>query len=452
MLLDPYKVHRWLNVRKLTPTQLAERTHIDDGDIHRLLTGERVDVNDELGARLAATLSIDAQQIADGAGRELTVIALSAAEVHATRRAIQRDGIHFYNYYSMAGAPGRVAPVILDILCPSDRVPKLNNGHLEPAITVNLGPGDIHGRWAEALDDDSWRVLEANRESDDWIRGDSYVEPSYCPHSYSLASDVPARIISYTAQSELASLFGELNQWTPAAFEEFMRDFSEGQPADLLRSILRRRGFDLASAAHMSEIPLDRLRAWLAADDRALSVQELRRLGERLGFDYRVLLPAPHQYNKIGVTYRSIGESRSSTRSFGSYTFASMACAPHLSGLGGLFMLVHGTEGHQSVLDLVDNTETHYMVLAGDATLVWRDAEGHLDQVQLSADGTAWVAPYVEHGWFGDAAVIKLSSGRHVSYLDQLELTNTFDASGTLRRGWRDQSGWGYDGDATGSS
>ena len=26
-------------------------------------------------------------------------------------------------------------------------MPKLNNGHLEQAITVNLGPSDIFGRW-----------------------------------------------------------------------------------------------------------------------------------------------------------------------------------------------------------------------------------------------------------------------------------------------------------------
>ena len=28
---------------------------------------------------------------------------------------------------------------------------KLNNGHLEQAITVNLGPGDIYGRWGENI-------------------------------------------------------------------------------------------------------------------------------------------------------------------------------------------------------------------------------------------------------------------------------------------------------------
>ena len=57
----------------------------------------------------------------------------------------------FYNYYSLPIPEGFVGPVILDILCPKNKLPKLNNGHLEQAITINLGNSDIYGRWGKKL-------------------------------------------------------------------------------------------------------------------------------------------------------------------------------------------------------------------------------------------------------------------------------------------------------------
>ena len=32
---------------------------------------------------------------------------------------------------------------------PKEKMPTLNNGHLEPAITVSLGPNDIYARFAK---------------------------------------------------------------------------------------------------------------------------------------------------------------------------------------------------------------------------------------------------------------------------------------------------------------
>ena len=47
--------------------------------------------------------------------------------------------------------PGYVAPVLIDILCPKNKLPKLNNGHLESAITLSLGPNDIYARFGKKL-------------------------------------------------------------------------------------------------------------------------------------------------------------------------------------------------------------------------------------------------------------------------------------------------------------
>lgn len=452
MHVDSFQLGRWLNARKLTSERLATRAGMSSPELRDLLDGTVTAIPDDRAVRLAAALGVAPAQLANGATHELSVIVMTAAELRATCRPIQRDGIHFYNYYSMAGPPGHVAPVILDILCPAGRAPQLNNGHLEPAITVNLGPGDIYGRWAEDLTSDSWRVMAANRDDRAWICGDSYVEPSFCPHSYSLASERPARIISYTGQSYLADLLSELNHWTPAAFEAFIDDIGSGEPAVLLRSILRRHGFTAATAADATDSSREGLKRWLAGRYDALSLRDLRSLGERLGFDYRILLPAPRHHEELGLTYCSIEQSRASVRTFATYKVASMASASHLPGLCGLFMMIRsGKATGRATLDIVDSTETHYMVLDGEATLAWDLPDGSDGEAQLATDGTAWVAPYVRHGWTGDATVIRLSSGRHVSYLDQLELTNTFSAEATLRRGWRDRRGWGYD-DAAGSS
>lgn len=134
-----------------------------------------------------------------------------------------------------------------------------------------------------------------------------------------------------------------------------------------------------------------------------------------------------------------------SQRFFRSYQVASMASAPHLSDLSGLFMRVEKQTAAADPLDLVELGETHYMVTAGELTLAWRDAGGDISRQTLLADGTAWVAPFVEHAWFGDGALIKLGSGRHVGVLDQLELTSTFEAPSTIRRARGDVLGWGYD-------
>ena len=42
----------------------------------------------------------------------------SSEKINKTKRSINRDGIHFYNYYSLPSPDGFVGPVILDILCP----------------------------------------------------------------------------------------------------------------------------------------------------------------------------------------------------------------------------------------------------------------------------------------------------------------------------------------------
>ncbi|NUW35463.1 histidine kinase [Nonomuraea sp. SMC257] len=443
MRVDAYKVMHWMNVRKMTAAQVAEASGVEPERFAASLTGAGDDEwPDSMAAAVARTLVIEPEKLAASGRRDLTVITRTARELHGTRRPIQRDGIHFYNYYTMAAPPGAVAPVILDILCPADRVPALNNGHMEPAITVNLGPGDIHGRWGEELDEATWQVMRANRDDDAWIVGDSYVEPSFCPHSYSLVSDAPARIVSYTGHSNLASLVEDVNDWAERPAQELVEWLGDHGPDGLTPyrlavELLARRGHTPESAAAMLGMSGEKLAAALEEGSDGV----LRELGSALGLDHRMLLRPERRHDRVGKTYRDVAECRRDARRFRGYRATSLACAPHLPDLTGLYLRVDGDEGE----DLRELAETHYLVTGGEVTLHWTAADGRAASARLDADGTAWVAPFVAHRWTGDGALIKLGSGRHLSYLDLYELTNTYSAAATLRRARRDGRGWGYD-------
>ena len=435
MRIDPFKLAHWMNARKYTVAQTADLAALPLDELRRVLDGGGGELDPAAAAALAAALSVEPAQLAGAAQRDLTVVHKSADEMHASRRPIQRDGIHFYNYYTLAAPEGRVAPVVLDILCPADRLPALNNGHLEPAITVNLGPGDINGRWGDEITEETWRVLYANQDADRWITGDSYVEPSYCPHSYSLASDTPARIVSYTARSNIAPLMTEANSWSSGAFEEALKALSgKVTTAAVLDLCLARRMHSRASAAAAAGLdPAD------LEGEPPLDV--LRRLGHALGFDYRVLLPADDQHDGVGKTWTTVDDSRRSRRVHGTYEAASMASAAHLPDLVGTFLRVD-TDGPGA--DLLDHAENHYFVADGQLTLTWDGPEGP-ESAELGPDGSAWTGPFVRHRWHGTGTVLKFGSGAHLGYQDWLELTNTFEPAATLRRGRRDVSGWGYD-------
>ena len=49
-------------------------------------------------------------------------------------------------------------------MCPKNKLPKLNNGHLEPAITISMGPNDIYARFSEKLNKDTWIKFKINKD------------------------------------------------------------------------------------------------------------------------------------------------------------------------------------------------------------------------------------------------------------------------------------------------
>ena len=126
-------------------------------------------------------------------------------------------------------------------------MPKLNNGHLEQAITVNLGNSDIFGRWGERKNKENFSKIKFNSsKKNNWIVGDTYVEPTYCPHTYSRATNKNSQILSYTAKSPLEKLIRNLNSCSEENYKNFLKkiDFNKIR-SSVLNLYLNNKGISL---------------------------------------------------------------------------------------------------------------------------------------------------------------------------------------------------------------
>ena len=141
--VDILKLNHFLNARKITTKQILSK---NKSLYKKLVVNKNFKPNKKEIKFLEKKIIIPLSNIS--VKKKLPdYIFWNYKKIKKTKRSINRDGIHFYNYYSLPTPPEYIGPVILDILCPKNKMPKLNNGHLEQAITVNMGPGDINGRW-----------------------------------------------------------------------------------------------------------------------------------------------------------------------------------------------------------------------------------------------------------------------------------------------------------------
>lgn len=442
--IDPVKLMRWLNARKLTVSAFGEAVGISADRLDADIGSDVLAWDGDLAGRAAEVLDLEIDQLAASPKAQAAVYR-SAASSEAERRVVRRDNIDFYIYYSLAAPRGHVGPVILDILCPRDRLPELNHGHLEPAITINLGPGDINGRWGEELTGDTWSVLAANKDEDRWITGDSYFEPSFCPHTYSLATDVPARILSYTGTSPLAGLIDRANAWPADSFDALLHDLGERlEPATILRQAMRRRSFDAKSLCATAGVDEQAVGDFLSGAEHALDLPALRRIGSTIHCDYRLLLPADATRDRLGKSSCTLKESRASIRSFGEYLVADMAGSSAAPDMLGMFLLVDRS-GTSEVIDLRDPPATFYLVTEGTGTAYWHGEGGTSFRQELGQWDSLWIGPNVAHGFTGRASLLRMGDAGSYSYADSLELGNAYRPAWTLGRARQNRQGWGYD-------
>ena len=170
IILDIYKVNHWMNARKITLNLLKKKKK---NLYNKLIKKKKFSINTKELEFFKKYLDVHQNDIV--LKEKLpSYIFYSREKIFSTKRPIKRDGIHFYNYYTLPSPKGFKAPVILDILCPFNKIPKLNNGHLEQAITVNLGPGDIYGRWGSNIKKkENYSIIKSNQDKYNWIVGDT---------------------------------------------------------------------------------------------------------------------------------------------------------------------------------------------------------------------------------------------------------------------------------------
>ncbi len=439
MKIDGIKLNHWLNIRK---TSLDVLNKMLKDFINFEIDFENLDeLNDFAIEKVAEVLQIPKTKLLKTENVP-SYIYNSKEQIEKTRRPITRDGIHFYNYYTLPSPKGYVAPVLIDILCPKEKLPKLNNGHLEPAITVSLGPNDIHARFAKKINKLTFLKFRVNPDpKTNWVVGSNYYEPSYCLHTYSRASDGPGRILSYTTKSYTEKLFySKLNENSFNALSDKI-DPDKPNRSFLLQDILN-RGYDLKSISSKTKISLSKLKSHFSYKKK-LNSKQITKICNLINTDPSFYDDKKFKEDKIGKYYYDYKDSLRTARKFKSYDVATIAGSARSPDLTGLFLNVKNNSKNFNC-DLIDSNCSHYLVTKG-SVIFHSKINGKFEKINMREGDSIWVASFTNHGFTGTGALIKISDGQNFNYLEKIDLINTYNLRKTLKRGRKDQVNWGYD-------
>jgi len=437
--VDSVKLNHWLNIRKTSLHVLNRRLK---NHINYEITFNNLEQLDEHAIdQIVKILSIPKNFILS-TDEIPSYIYNTKEEIQKTKRPIKRGGIHYYNYYTLPSPKGYVAPVLIDILCPKEKMPVLNNGHLEPAITVSLGPNDIYARFAKKINKTNFVKFKINPDpKTNWVVGSNYYEPSYCLHTYSRATDGPGKILSYTTKSNIESLFDtKLNE---NSFKNMSKILYRDKPnrSFLLQDILN-RGFDLETISKKTKISLKKIKNYFNKKNN-LSFSDLKKICKIINTEPSFYIDKKFTEDAIGKYYFDYKDSLKTIRNFKSYKVASIACSARSPDLTGYFLKVDNNS-EKDVTDLLDSNCSHYLVTKG--SLIFFSKENNkIKKVKMSEGDSLWVSSYTEHGFAGSGALIKISDGQNFNYLEKIDITNTYNLKKTLARGRKDEINWGYD-------
>lgn len=439
--VDPLKIIHWLNVRKSTFDVL--NSYLKD-KINFVINKENLDDLDSFSLeKIAEFLDVPKKSLLTD-NSVPTYMHHTKSQIEKTKRPINRGGIHFYNYYTLPSPHGYVAPVLIDILCPKNKMPTLNNGHLEPAITVSLGPNDIYARFAKKKNKLTFLKFKINHDKKtDWIVGSSYFEPSYCLHTYSRATNGPGKILSYTTKSNLESLLN--NKLNDNSFENFAKSLENKKPNRvMLKDDIQNKGYEIQEVAKKTKISVKKINNFINNKTKnILSTKELKKICDLINSDPYVYIDKSFKEDKIGKYYYDSKDSIKTIRKFKSYTVASIASSSRAQDLSGYFLNVQNKKD-KTIIDLMDTNCSHYLVTKGE--LIFNVKEnGKIKKTKLRNGDAIWVAAYTNHGFTGSGALVKISDGQNVSYLEKIDLMNTYNLNTTLLRGRKDRVNWGYD-------
>ena len=430
IIIDFIKLNHWLNARKIT-------TKLIDKKQKTLAKKLSLKKNFSISPRelnfINTDLSIPTEKI-EVQNKIPDYILWTKSKIDKTKRPINRDGIHFYNYYSLPIPNGFVGPVILDILCPKNKLPKLNNGHLEQAITINLGNSDIYGRWGKKKNKLNFSKIKYNNSSKNpWIIGDTYVEPTYCPHSYSRATEYNSQILSYTVKSPLEKFIKNLNNWSKSNYENLIKNIKSKNPrVSILKLYLDNKGVDLKYLSQKIKVKVKTLEQILNNKSVLIKTCRLLKINPDLFNNIQYT-----SEDSIGKTYLSYKDSFKTIRKYKSYTIASMASSERYSDLFGYFIKVSGSK---KVKDLCDFASSHYLITDGEFNF-------NIDNktIKVKKGDAIWMSSFKSHGFSGKGSLLKISNGECVDSSDLREILNIYKPVETLKRSYKDRISWGYE-------
>lgn len=432
--IDKLKLNHWLNIRKTTISVL---NNLLKNKLNYYLTLENLDKTDEYSINLISeVLDIPSSYITANE-KTPSYIFKTKSMIDKTKRPIERDGIHFYNYYTLPTPTGYIAPVLIDILCPKNKLPKLNNGHLEPAITVNLGPNDIYARFDKKINKTTWKRFKVNKDrKTDWIVGASYFEPSYCVHTYSRATEGPGKILSYTTKSYLEGLLKDkLNDNSFKNLQKIAKT-KKINKTFLFQDILN-KGFSLETISKETRIPIKKIKNF------KLNYKELSKICDLINSDPSNYLNKKFKEDAIGKYWYDCKDSLKTIRKFKSYEVASIAYSTRFPDLFGYFIKVNDNL-KKPKLDLIDSNCAHYLSTKGSVKFyieIGKKIETH----NVDEGDAIWVSAFTKHGFSGSGSLVKISDGQNINYLEKVDLMNTYNLEKTLARGRDDNVNWGYD-------
>ena len=437
-MIDKNKLIHWLNIRKTTFEELNKKilrysnVKIDKDNLQNLDKNSINKISEILD--IPNSFLIKSNQIP-------YFIYRSKKELEETKRPITRDKIHFYNYYTLPSPKGYVAPVLIDILCPKEKLPKLNNGHLEPAITVSLGPNDIYARFGKKINKTNFCKFETNKEKkNDWVVGDNYFEPSYCLHTYSRATNGPGKIISYTTKSYVENLLSDkLNDKSFNNFVKTIKNLNFNR--QMLKQEIVNRGYTLNELSKSTKISLKIINDYFLKNSKKINEKYIKKICNFLEINYEIFSDKKFSEDKVGKNYFSYKDSLKTQRKFKSYLVASMASSKRFQDLTGYFIKVFKKK---KVFDLMDSVCSHYLVTNGSINFYSKTDKGDTE-IKMKKDDSIWVSAFCKHGFSGTGSLIKISDGQNINYLEKMDMINLYNPLKTLIRGRKDKINWGYD-------
>jgi|TARA_B100001093_G_C26809559_1_gene1006987 2-hydroxyethylphosphonate dioxygenase len=437
-MIDKNKLIHWLNIRKTTFDELNKKLlrliniEIEKDDLNKL---DKNSIN-----KISEILDVPNSFLMKS--KQLPYfIFKSKKELEETKRPITRDKIHFYNYYTLPSPMGYVAPVLIDILCPKEKLPKLNNGHLEPAITVSLGPNDIYARFGKKINKLNFCKFKTNKEKENnWVVGDNYFEPSYCLHTYSRATNNPGKILSYTTKSYVENLLSDkLNDQSFKNFVGFNKNLKFNR--QMLKQEIFNRGYSFKELSKFTGVKLKLINDYFSNKNGKVIEKAIEKICNYLEINYAIFSDKKFKEDGVGKNYYSYKDSLKTKRKFKSYIVASMASSRRFQDLSGYFIKVFKKK---KVLDLLDSVCSHYLVTNGSINFYSINDENETN-IKMKKDDSIWVSAFCKHGFSGNGSLIKISDGQNINYLEKMDMINLYNPLQTLKRGRKDKINWGYD-------